>query len=230
MENHGLNSSGDRRRPFHFPLLASVILTAGLIAVVNEVVKGGQLARSIAIPVPLDGVPVTEHQRVPIGDDSLAHVQTARKAAEAEAQKEEQSQKQEQKPEQTSSKDKPMNIVLLYGDDWRHDSIGSAKASIVQTPFFDWMASEGMKFAHNCVTTSVCWISRATLYTGLYISRHKSDYPHNPAWYEGWDDAWPQLLKNHGYHLGHTGKWHFPIEKRIYEAFDFLRPYYGKSS
>jgi arylsulfatase A-like enzyme len=121
----------------------------------------------------------------------------------------------------------PLNIILLYGDDWRHDSIGSAKASIVRTPFFDWLATQGMKFIHNCVTTSVCWISRATLYTGLYVSRHKSDYPHKPLWYEGWNDSWPQLLKEKGYYQGHSGKWHFDWRELVWSTFDFSNAFYG---
>jgi arylsulfatase len=138
------------------------------------------------------------------------------------------SEKSNTHSESGSSEQKPLNIVILYGDDWRHDSIGSANASIVRTPFFDWLATQGVKFVHNCVTTSVCWISRATLYTGLYISRHKSDYPHEPRWYAGWNDAWPQILKEKGYHLGHVGKWHFPVEDLVRNTFHHMDEYYGE--
>eukprot|EP00545_Synedropsis_sp_CCMP1620_P005257 CAMPEP_0119006488 /NCGR_PEP_ID=MMETSP1176-20130426/2318_1 /TAXON_ID=265551 /ORGANISM="Synedropsis recta cf, Strain CCMP1620" /LENGTH=458 /DNA_ID=CAMNT_0006958401 /DNA_START=75 /DNA_END=1448 /DNA_ORIENTATION=+ len=129
--------------------------------------------------------------------------------------------------QQTKTK-QPLNIILLYGDDWRHDSIGAANTSIVQTPFLDGLAKQGMRFTHNCVTTSVCWISRATLYTGQYLSRHKSDYPQKPLWYEGWDDAWPQILKESGYHLGHVGKWHFDWTKLVYGTFQYAKAYYGQ--
>jgi arylsulfatase len=132
------------------------------------------------------------------------------------------------KESESASEQKPLNILILYGDDWRHDSIGSANASIVRTPFFDWLAEVGVKFVHNCVTTSVCWISRATLYTGLYVSRHKSNYPHEPRWYSGWNDAWPQILKEKGYHLGHVGKWHFPVEALVKDTFHYLDAYYGQ--
>jgi arylsulfatase len=124
--------------------------------------------------------------------------------------------------------DKPLNIVLFYADDWRHDSIGVANASIVRTPFLDWLSTQGMRFTHNCVTTSVCWISRATLYTGQYVSRHKSDYPQKPLWYEGWNEAWPQILKDTGYHLGHVGKWHFNWTQLVYGTFQFAKSYYGQ--
>lgn len=128
----------------------------------------------------------------------------------------------------SGSSEKPLNILILYGDDWRHDSISSANASIVRTPFFDWLAQQGVKFVHNCVTTSVCWISRATLYTGLYISRHKSDYPHKPRFYSGWNESWPQLLNDKGYHLGHVGKWHFPVTDLVRNTFHHMDEYYGE--
>ena len=60
----------------------------------------------------------------------------------------------------------PMNILLLYADDWRHDTLGVAGNPIVQTPTLDQLAREGIRFTHNCVTTSICGISRATLFTG----------------------------------------------------------------
>jgi hypothetical protein len=61
----------------------------------------------------------------------------------------------------TTKHDKPLNILLLYPDDWRHDTIGVAGTQPVITPFLDSFAKEGVRFTHNCVTTSICWISRA---------------------------------------------------------------------
>jgi len=66
----------------------------------------------------------------------------------------------------------PMNILLLYADDWRHDTLGAAGNPIVKTPVLDALAAEGVRFTNNCVTTSICWISRATLYSGQYLARH----------------------------------------------------------
>jgi hypothetical protein len=66
----------------------------------------------------------------------------------------------------------PMNILLFYADDWRHDTLGAAGNPIVKTPILDALAEEGVRFTNNCVTTSICWISRATLYSGQYLARH----------------------------------------------------------
>ena len=63
-----------------------------------------------------------------------------------------------------------MNIVVLYADDWRHDTLKVAGNPVVKTPHLDQLASEGMRFTENCVTTSICGISRANLYTGVPLT------------------------------------------------------------
>ena len=118
---------------------------------------------------------------------------------------------------------KPLNIVVLYADDWRHDTLGAAGHPVVKTPHLDQLATEGMRFTHNCVTTAICGVSRATLLTGQWMSRHG-----NPAFAmftTPWAETYPGLLRRNGYHVGHIGKWHngtFPQDK-----FDFGRAYSG---
>jgi arylsulfatase len=120
--------------------------------------------------------------------------------------------------------DKPLNIVVLYADDWRHDTLGVAGNPVVKTPNLDRLAGDGMRFTQNCVTTSICGVSRATLFTGQWMSRHG-----NSAFLEfktPWAETYPGLLREHGYFVGHVGKWHngkFPAER-----FDFGRSYMGK--
>ncbi len=119
--------------------------------------------------------------------------------------------------------EKPLNVVLLYADDWRHDTLGVAGNPVVKTPHLDRLAQEGFRFTHNCVTTSICGVSRATLFTGQWMSRHG-----NPAFQEfktPWAETYPGLLRANGYFTGHVGKWHngtFPAGK-----FDFGRAYAG---
>ena len=67
---------------------------------------------------------------------------------------------------------KPLNILVLYADDWRHDTLGVAGNPVVQTPQLDRLAGEGIRFTQNCVTTSICGVSRASLFTGQWMSRH----------------------------------------------------------
>lgn len=118
---------------------------------------------------------------------------------------------------------KPMNILVLYADDWRHDSLGVAGNPIVKTPVLDQLANEGVRFTHNCVTTSICGISRASLFTGQWMSRHGCRSFR--MWKTPWEETYPGLLRKNGYYVGHVGKWH--NGKIPAEHFDFARSYYG---
>ena len=101
---------------------------------------------------------------------------------------------------------KPLNIVLLYADDWRHDTLGCAGNPVVQTPRLDQLARDGVRFTHNSVTTAICGVSRATMLTGQWMSRHGNrafDMFTTP-----WSETFPAQLRANGYWVGHIGKWH----------------------
>ncbi len=124
----------------------------------------------------------------------------------------------------SAADEKPMNILMLYADDWRHDTLGAAGNPVVQTPNLDALAAEGMRFTENCVTTAICGVSRACLFTGQWMSRHgcRGFSPFETPWAE----TYPGLMRANGYYVGHVGKWHngaFPADK-----FDFGRSYFGK--
>jgi len=119
--------------------------------------------------------------------------------------------------------EKPMNILVLFADDWRYTTLSCAGNPIVKTPQLDKLAAEGTRFTHACVTTSICGVSRASLFTGQWMSRHG-----NVAMKEfktPWAETYPGLFRANGYYVGHVGKWHngkFPAEN-----FDFGRAYSG---
>ena len=116
------------------------------------------------------------------------------------------------------------NVLVLFADDWRFDTLGVAGNPIVKTPNLDALASRGVRFKQNCVTTAICGVSRATLFTGQWMSRHG-----NVGFKEfntPWAETYPGLLRDNGYWVGHVGKWHngtFPAKN-----FDFGRAYSGK--
>jgi arylsulfatase A-like enzyme len=115
------------------------------------------------------------------------------------------------------------NILLLYADDWRHDTLGAAGHPIVRTPHLDRLATEGVRFRRSYVTTSICGVSRASLLTGQWMSRHGNNA--FDAFATPWEETLPGLLRTQGYWVGHVGKWHngrFPAER-----FDFGRAYGG---
>jgi arylsulfatase A-like enzyme len=121
------------------------------------------------------------------------------------------------------SAEKP-NVLILYADDWRHDTLGCAGNPVVKTPHLDQLAKEGVRFTHACVTTSICGVSRASLFTGQWMARHGN--PAFAAFRTPWAETYPGLLRASGYWTGHIGKWHngrFPAEH-----FDFGRSYQGR--
>ena len=122
-----------------------------------------------------------------------------------------------------SADEKPMNILVLYADDWRNDTLGVAGNPIVKTPVLDDLAKNGVRFTKNCVTTSICGISRASLFTGQWMSRHgnRSFKP----WKTPWEQTYPGILRDNGYYVGHVGKWH--NGKIPKDRFDFSTSYYG---
>lgn len=128
-------------------------------------------------------------------------------------------------------KDERLNIVLFYADDWTMKVLGKLNPH-VQTPNIDEMADKGMLFTHNCVTTSICWISRATLATGVYAAVHRQVKIGNTRIFNE-TVQWPQtlypLLKANGYYTGLVGKWHAPAPGVFMKyTFDVMNIYYGK--
>ena len=102
------------------------------------------------------------------------------------------------------------NIVFLFADDQRADTIGAHGNPHIRTPNLDQLAAEGFSFRRNYCAGSfsgaVCVASRAMLMTG----RHWMNLPANkPA--SNWGDATvlPALLTSSGnYNSFIVGKWH----------------------
>jgi hypothetical protein len=103
---------------------------------------------------------------------------------------------------------KDMNIVLFYADDWTWSNVGFVNR-VVKTPNIDEMARLGVTFPHNCVTTSICWQSRATKSTGLYASVHQNlrIWDGNMFKTSDWRNALYPQLRSAGYNVGFFGKW-----------------------
>jgi arylsulfatase A-like enzyme len=129
---------------------------------------------------------------------------------------------------------KPPNIVLLYADDQRDDTLGCAGHPIVKTPTLDGLAEEGVRFVNAFVTTSTCWVGRSSLFTSCYERKHLYRVKPgslNPALCES---SYFAVLKRAGYRTGHLGKEHVNISRESSAAmFDVRRrigrkPYFKK--
>jgi hypothetical protein len=135
----------------------------------------------------------------------------------------------EEEEDAPTNLDEPLNILLFYADDWTMNVLGKLNP-LVQTPNIDKMADNGILFTNNCVTTSMCWISRCTMITGTYASRHLFLDSRQETLFQThpWNGTVFPLLKANGYYTGIVGKWHAPQpEPEMSMAFDYRNLYFG---
>ena len=99
------------------------------------------------------------------------------------------------------------NILFLLTDDQRWDMFGAGGNSIIGTPNMDRLAREGVMFTNNYVTTSICAVSRASFFTGLYSRCHDIHGFAKPLSEEQHAVSYPVRLRNEGYCTGFIGKY-----------------------
>ena len=98
------------------------------------------------------------------------------------------------------------NIIILIADDLRWDCLGFYN-QLIQTPHLDRLASQGIIYQNNFVTTSICPTSRASIFTGLYARSH-GIWDFETALTENqWQNTYFHWLKQAGYTTGFVGKW-----------------------
>jgi arylsulfatase A-like enzyme len=114
------------------------------------------------------------------------------------------------------------NIIFLLTDDHRWDALGAMGNPIVQTPHLDKLAKKGLLFKNAYVTTSICCVSRASILTGQYESRHKINDFNTSLSPEAVQHTYPILLKDAGYQIGFVGKYGVGAPKdQPKELYDF---------
>ena len=121
------------------------------------------------------------------------------------------------------------NILFLLVDDLRHDTFGFAGHSICRTPHLDRLAAESHTFKNAFVTTAICMVSRASIFTGQYEARHGIHDFRTEFTKDAWGNSYPDLLKQSGYYTGFVGK--YGVGNKMTEArktFDFWRGFAGQ--
>src|SRR5690606_32172456 len=73
------------------------------------------------------------------------------------------------------------NIVLIVVDDQGLDA-GAYGNPVIQTPAFDALASDGMRFEYAFATTASCSASRSVILTGLHNHRN-GQYGHEHSYH-----------------------------------------------
>ena len=127
---------------------------------------------------------------------------------------------QENKKQESQGK---INIVFLLADDLRWNSLGCMGNSMLQTQNIDELARSGIRFTNACVTTSISMVSRATILTGQYMSRHKIREFGRALSENAFANTYPALLRKAGYWTGFVGK--YGVGKIRESDFDFVTEY-----
>jgi len=103
---------------------------------------------------------------------------------------------------------KPPNILILFTDDQRFNTIHALNNPEIQTPNMDRLVRNGTAFTHahtmGAMTGALCVPSRAMLMTGrtlFHLARTGNVIPPKHV-------ALPELLREHRYATFATGKWH----------------------
>ncbi len=97
------------------------------------------------------------------------------------------------------------NILFIIADDASRDSMGVYGSTYVNTPNFDRIANEGVRFEHAYNCNPKCAPARACLLTGRYSWQLEEACNHNPILSNKWE-FYPFLLEKSGYFVGLTGK------------------------
>jgi arylsulfatase A-like enzyme len=107
----------------------------------------------------------------------------------------------------TSSRDrKRPNILFVYPDQLRADTLGCTGNPAIKTPYFDRLAEEGVRFDQAYTSFPLCTPFRASLFTGKYNHSTGVHANHHPI--PLGQDFLPEILKANGYQTGYIGKWH----------------------
>ena len=99
------------------------------------------------------------------------------------------------------------NIIFLFSDDQRWDTVGANGNAVIQTPHLDRLARDGLNFRNCFVTTSICAISRASVLSGQHMRRHGIRDFVTPFDKNQLQQTYPVILQRAGYYTGFIGKW-----------------------
>ena len=126
----------------------------------------------------------------------------------------------------------PPNFVFLLVDDLRWNALGFMGDKIVQTPHLDRLAAKSVVFDNCFVTTSICSVSRASIFTGQWMRRHGIEDFAKGLNGTAWDNTYPAQLRTAGFRTGFIGKYGVgsPMETAAKEkAFDYWKGLPGQA-
>lgn len=98
------------------------------------------------------------------------------------------------------------NIIFILTDDQRFDALGCTGNASILTPNMDKLGYDGIIFKNAYATTPISCVSRASILTGQYASKHGIQDFATLLSKKQWSETYPYLLKFNGYYTGFIGK------------------------
>jgi len=124
------------------------------------------------------------------------------------------------------------NLLFLFTDEQRADTMGAYGNAVIQTPSLDRLARQSFVFDRAYVTQPVCTPSRSSILTGLYP--HTNGCTENNIPLSTDVPCLPEMLPPGEYIAAYHGKWHLGDEVFAQHGFDewrsiedSYRRYYG---
>ncbi|HEV2123429.1 MAG TPA: sulfatase-like hydrolase/transferase, partial [Chloroflexota bacterium] len=114
---------------------------------------------------------------------------------------------------------RPKNLLFLWTDEQRPDTISAYGNPQIKTPHLDQLAVRSVLFEQAYCAIPVCTPSRGTVLTGVYPHTHGATHNNIPL-----PESLPtiaELLQPHGYFCGYAGKWHLGRELSPQRGFEW---------
>ena len=131
----------------------------------------------------------------------------------------------------SAEEDPRPNIIFLLSDDQRDDTFGAMGHPLIKTPNTDALINEGIRFTNTYIAEPVCSPSRVSFFTGMHERVHGVGFTSSYDLSDGqWQESYPALLRNSGYHTGFIGKFgleYYSFKGRASEKFDYWRGHDG---
>ena len=98
------------------------------------------------------------------------------------------------------------NIVFIFSDQQRADTMGHAGDPVAITPHLDQLAAQGTVFSRCYTSSPVCMPARASMMTGYQVHQHGVWAFANPELRHGQSHV--RNIRDAGYRTGIVGKTH----------------------
>lgn len=109
---------------------------------------------------------------------------------------------------------KQPNIIFVFSDDQRYNSLSMTSDPVTKTPNLDALAKDGVFFNQAFITSPICGPSRANIFTSQWERKNKIGFNRlskNIISSETFQKSWLMQLKKSGYSTAYIGKNHTKI-------------------